>query len=1328
MSDSNHPPERDDPQLRQILDAAADLPADQRAAYLDEACCGNIGLRAEVRALLMSLDEAGEFLADPTVSPAPGPEESPGSRIGRYKLVEKVGEGGMGVVYVAEQEHPVRRRVAIKVIKLGMDTREVVARFEAERQALAMMDHPNIARVLDAGATDAGRPYFVMELVRGVSITEYCDAEKLSTRRRLELFVPVCRAVQHAHQKGVIHRDLKPSNVLVTLHDGVAVPKVIDFGVAKATDGRLTDKTVYTEFHQFVGTPEYMSPEQAEMSGLDIDTRADVYALGVLLYELLTGTTPVDGKALRRAAFAEIRRIIREVEPPKPSTRLSTLGDALAAVAERRGVEPKRLGAVLRGDLDWIVMRCLEKDRTRRYETANALATDVQRHLNDEPVEASPPSAGYWLRKAARKHRKEAVAVVAVMGALLLGIIGTSAAMVRSRVLLGRAQAAEKLATVQRNEAKRALSRSERQAARANAVSDFMESIIASARPTNHRRPDDVRVVELLADAAVDVGERLGDQPEAEAQVRGTLGVTYLKVGKVEEARKQLQRAYDVACSAPGGEIEQALRAASQLISAMDNDPPGAESLARRCHEVARRELGDDNALTQRLDADIAASLSLAGKFARAAEHYGGLIDRARARGKGIADNPKLYADYALALLKSGDAAGAEVIQRQVYELLEGHPDAGEGVDTPRSLRTYGEILVALGRRDEAKNHFERAIGLQRERLGRTHPDTQDTLLRYAELLEATGDSRGALQQHRALQEIDRQLHRLDGASSLRRRVKMAALLRRLGRRQEATDTMTEVLARAGAAMRVDPGEAEDVFHETLLIFAGMGPPGWKCPALFTNLWSSMEEYFFSGASLEDLELGRVDGDGLRFRLERWDPSGGVDPQATTIVADGDVQQLKELAEPGLGVYRLVLDRAGPDGVRVPAWVAWLFFANWEVDLYTFARQERDPEAYQVLLQGKPSAHCRVTNLSLPQTEPKPSAWPGGDETYLALAATSFVDLPRGRYRFSTTSDDGVRLYVDGGLVIDSWLARNAERDDAVLDLASGRHELRVEYFQARLGMRLRVQLAPAADVPLTSLPVRGSNTYVSRRRKAAASRTEAALTEEIRQSPSSAQALFDRAQFLMGECRYAESARDYAEGLKINPAIPWHWANSAAVALQVGDIEGYRRQCVEMVRRFGATTNRNDCERVVRNCTVLPDAVPDLDPVMAMADRAVAPDDVHGPSFMRTLTALAKGMAEYRAGHFESAVHWLERSIPGMDSSGQSCAYFFLAMAEAKCGRVGSAEAAFGKGEELYQSDGPRGDAFPQPYKEWIIALQARGQAAAVLGLKIDSLAAEGG
>ncbi len=575
-----------------IFEAARQLPMpEQRAAYLDQTCAGQPELRRRVEQLLIAHEQAGTFLSEPPTSPQPTikltlpAEEKPGEKIGHYKLLQEIGEGGCGVVWMAEQEAPVRRRVALKVIKLGMDTKQVVARFEAERQALALMDHPNIAKVLDAGATDTGRPYFVMELVRGVRITDYCDQNNLSTEQRLALFSKVCQAIQHAHQKGIIHRDIKPSNILVADHDGVPVPKVIDFGIAKATsDQRLTDKTLFTAFEQFIGTPAYMSPEQANLSGLDIDTRTDIYSLGVLLYELLTGKTPFDAKELLQAGLDEMRRTIREKEPARPSTRLSTMlaGD-LTTTAKHRHTDAPKLIHLVRGDLDWIVMKCLEKDRTRRYETANGLALDVQRHLSNELVTARPPSTAYRFQKLVRRNRLAFAAASAVLGSLILGLVVALWLYYRETQARERAGAEEQKAKV--------ASAKNEESAR------FLKGILESVGPSVALGRDTALMREVLDKAAARVSTDLKTQPETEAEMRATLGKVYLQLAEYEKAEAMLREALALKRQLLGAEHAETAIAMSDLGRALitRGKRDEGENLLREALELQRKVLGAEH-------------------------------------------------------------------------------------------------------------------------------------------------------------------------------------------------------------------------------------------------------------------------------------------------------------------------------------------------------------------------------------------------------------------------------------------------------------------------------------------------------------------------------------------------------------------------------------------------------------------------------------------------------------------------------------------------------------------------------------------------------------
>ncbi len=651
----------------------------------------------------LAMVEAGS--ASPDASTVP-PQSNPmkpaqrciGTFIGRYKIVQLIGEGGFGTVYAADQEHPVRRRVAVKVLKLGMDTREIVARFEAERQALAMMDHPNIAKVLDGGTTDTGSPYFVMELVKGIPITQYCDASRLNVRQRLELFISVCNAVQHAHQKGIIHRDLKPSNVLIALHDGKPIPKVIDFGIAKALHGRLTDKTVVTDFHHPIGTPQYMSPEQADVNELDVDTRSDVYSLGVLLYELLTGTTPLDIKAYHKAAYAQLQQMICNSDPPKPSTRLVSLAKAADKVAEARSADSPILASTIRGDLDWIAMRCLEKDRTRRYETANALALDVQHHLADEPVAAGPPSQRYRLKKFVKRNRVVVGASAAVVIALILGAgLATTGLMREAR---------------ERRYAEHAKGEAE-------AVNTFLQRAFASmnATPSGSR---DEPVSNLLARSCERLdGGALADQPSVEAAVRTTIGLIYRDRGMRREALPQLRRAMDLRRQTADSDPHVIAQSMTNLALLLEDlhEYSKAEGLYIEAISVERRSAGNR-------ERELATMLNSFGRTLNKEEKYSAALPILRESAdlqRRLASKP----DGALAATLTnlavsedcqGDHNAAALAFVEALNTMKTLPDFDDSLQKAVSLAGYAECERASGNNVHAAELIHESLRITHNR------------------------------------------------------------------------------------------------------------------------------------------------------------------------------------------------------------------------------------------------------------------------------------------------------------------------------------------------------------------------------------------------------------------------------------------------------------------------------------------------------------------------------------------------------------------------------------------------------------------------------------
>ena len=1242
-----------------VFSTARELPAAARATYLDRACADDAALRGRVEELLQASGDAESFLQDyapgvqrPEASSASvldaslaAHAEKPGDRIGRYKLLQQIGEGGCGVVYMAEQEEPVRRHVALKVIKLGMDTKSVIARFEAERQALAMMDHPGIAKVLDAGATDTGRPYFVMELVRGTKITEFCDQKQLSMRERLGLFIEVCRAIQHAHQKGIIHRDIKPSNILVTLRDGVPVPKVIDFGIAKATtDQRLTDKTLFTEFAMFIGTPAYMSPEQAEMSELGIDTRSDIYSLGILLYELLTGTTPFDSRKLMKAGLMEIRRIIREEAPARPSTRLTTMaaGD-LTQVAGHRQAEPTNLSSLVRGDLDWIVMKALDKDRARRYETASALAMDVQQHLNCEPVVARPPSRLYEFQKTVRRHKFGFAAAAALITLLAVGALVSTLEAIRA-TQAEREQAHLRYAA-------------EAEAAKSRQVSEFLKDMLAGVGPSVALGRDTKLLREILDKTAERIS-RFTNQPQVEVEVRNTLGDVYGQLEELDNAEEMYREALRIGRNLPktkGASVGASLGGLAWVLWQTQRYSE-AESLAREALRICNEAPGDQSADAAGALCTLGASVMLQGRLAEAEP----LIRAALAKAREAHDETREaeVANWlALVLRDRGRLAEAQVVFRDVVALSRKLYGA-ENPTLAYALNNLADTLRGQQKFEEAEPLVREALAMRKKLYGYGHtlvPQSIGVLLRVLQGEGKTAEAEATVLQ--ALEEARKfvtnnppvlELYLEQAANELATNLKFAPaeVLRR------------EALAGARLSATNDPARLE----ERLTQLAG----GLRDQGKFVEAEPLAQEALVIARQLATTDPARLEarladvGSNLRSQNRHTD------------------------AEPP---FREALTIARRLGTNNPLTLAWRLF-----DLGSVLRAQNKFAQAEPLLR---EAQARVRQLDV--SEPALLEFTSVELGYVLQGQHRFLEAePYFRQALAKSrqvaATDPSRLDVR---LVDVAYVLRAQEKYAEAETFFREAETNARRFWTNDPARLQVRLNDVVDILQRQGKMAELEQYF-----------DTAGSPSIPPGPCTMALLNSRVECFARRGRWRQAAGDATQLVALAPTNHFYYHRLAPLLVRVADVDGYRAHCQHALRQFRATEQPLIAERMAKDCLLLPDSGVDMRSISQWADTALSPGK---PSDDLPWFELCKGLAEYRSGQFASALDWSKKAMshPGGPPERDLEACLILAMAQYRFAQPNEARATLDKGIQIAQSKLPTlesGDLGGQ-WIDWLIA-----------------------
>jgi serine/threonine protein kinase/tetratricopeptide (TPR) repeat protein len=1344
----------------------------ERRQLLDEKCAENTQLRSRVEELLESFEQANSFLAEKPVADVPVTDirpltEQPGDTMAPYKLLQQIGEGGMGTVFMAEQSEPIERRVALKIIKPGMDTQQVIARFEAERQALAMMDHPNIAKVLDAGTTETGRPYFVMELVKGVPITDYCDQQHLTPKERLELFIPICHAVQHAHQKGIIHRDLKPSNILVAQYDNKPVPKVIDFGVAKAISHRLTEKTMFTHYGQIVGTVDYMSPEQAQFNQLDVDTRSDIYSLGVLLYELLTGETPFDKARLRSAAFDELLRIIREEAPPRPSTKLSS-SESLANTAVNRKMEPKKLSLLVRGELDWIVMKALEKDRGRRYETATAFATDVEHYLNNEAVSACPPSAAYRFRKFARRNKAVIGTTAAIAASLIAGIISTAwqaiearrerdradiqrdralqaevlaeARLTREREQRQRAEGAEELANQEAQRADAEAEKARTEAAIAQAVNNFLHEDLlgmadAGAQAEAEIASDpDIKLRTVLDRASQRIAGRFPGLPLVEAAVRTTIGRTYNNLGLYDLAKPHLERALELRQSVSGEEHLDTLRCMNVLAVVCKNQGRCDEALTvlQKMLIICRRVLGDEHPKA------LLTLLNLANVY----------FEQRR-----FDDAEHLY---------------LEILEIQQRKLGERHPD------TARTMNNLANVYRIQGRHAEAEQLYLKVLDVLRDTVVDTHPEVLNSKFNLAgvyfsqrrydesqrlhlETLDARGQTLGdshpdTLQSMRAMANVYLVQGRYTEAERLHLET-LNASRQTLG--DSHPDTLSSMHDLANAyEMTDDHSRAEqlylrmtgiylhkiDSYRETLGIDH---PETLASMRKLAHLYSRQGRYNEAATLQEEvLEVQqRILGE------DHPDTLFSMNHLAHCLLQQGRYVKAGEILSRTL---ELLLRRHGPGHPWVPYVLNNLSNVSWRLSTAEDPKQ-RDVKlalkCAQSVVNLRPNRANDWDNLgvALYRNERSREAAEalekarrmrdGHDPDHSFFLAMAYWKA--GKHQASLQTFARAQLYWDDRKLTShhphhEQLRFWAEAETVIpaanleafytktINAGSETPEL-VGWYSARaLFYERQSRFAAAAADYMRALELVDTkpNVWWGPRAPLAIriARSKEIYRRVLTLCPDDAGLWVGLARYQGSQGNWQEAGDALSKLIEQRPGDHWCWFATALVKFQLGDIKGYRHACDEMLNRWPRDKYKPIVYRNIIACLLTPDVMADrFDEILAMADDVASKTTGQN---RREDFYVAQGLAAYRAGDFDSARRWLEERRGKGGPAHQANVRLLLAMVDHQQGQIAEMDQAYTKALAFIDAKKNRQTSkqLGQQFHSWLICEILRREAEALL------------